>query len=99
MFFRRRKIDLPMILRNLRLIKVTKDGYPITDGNDPPDKRNFIHMVSLPVFEFELYFADSYRMYGIEHVRARDNRQAKRKIKRMYPNVIKFDWGNDYGLE
>lgn len=85
---------LPMILRNLRQVKIDKFGYPtinsqlVKDGSRDP--RWFVP--GLPVWEFELYFADSYRLYGIEFIRARDKRTAQRKIKREYPHVIRFKW-------
>lgn len=87
---------LPMILRNLRQVKIDKFGYPtinsrlVKDGSR--DLRHFIPIPNSAVWEYELYFADSYRLYGIEYVRARDQRTAKRKIKKLHPNVIKFKW-------
>lgn len=88
--------SLPMILRNLRLVKLDKNGYPTMDSrlerDGSRDPRFFVPIPNLPVWEFELYFANSYRLYGIEYIRARDKRAAQRKIKKRYTNVIKFKW-------
>ena len=88
-------LSLPMILRNLRQVRLRSDGHPtihssIRDGSR--DMRWFVPDPNLLVYEFELYFADSYRLYGIEYVRAPNKRAAQRKIKQEYPNVIEFKW-------
>lgn len=92
---RAKPADQPMILRNLRQIKLDKFGYPTIDSrvvDGSRDQRWFVPIPGLPVWEFELYFANSYRLYSIEHVRARDMRAAKRKIVKQYPHVIRFKW-------
>ena len=83
----------PMILRNLRQVKIDKFGYPTINSQDGSrDMRFFVPVPNLLVYEFELYFATSYRLYAIEYVRAPDMRTAKRKIKHQYSKIIKFKW-------
>jgi hypothetical protein len=50
----------------------------------------------LPVWEFDIYFAESRRFYDTDWVRARDNRQAKRAIKRNYPYAVEYDFDETY---
>ena len=79
---------LPMILRNFRRAKVdARAGHPqffvpLYDGNR-----------ALAVYTFDLYFADTYRRYhGEEYIRARDERYAKRLIRKRYPHIVKYVW-------
>jgi hypothetical protein len=50
----------------------------------------------LPVYEYDLYFAESRTLYDTDYIRARDNRFAKRAIKRKHPNVIEFEFDARY---
>lgn len=93
-----------MIIKNFRPVKLDKEGYRIEcdddgkyhrvlpDGNGGPEW----YGSGEPVFKFDLYFAESRRHYETDYVRARDNRQAKRKIKHKYPWVERFEWGAAY---
>lgn len=94
-------LETPMILRNLQQVKLDKDGVPTIDsraakldGIEGGSKRFFVPVPNLYVYEFELYFADSYRLYGVEYIRARNILSAKKKIRKQYPNVIKFKWSD-----
>jgi hypothetical protein len=93
---------LPMIVRRFRAVSVNPQGYERFSGNETRPKNIpwfvplYVDGRSMAVYRFELYFADSYRHYATEYVRARDNRQARQKIQRMYPNVVKFQWDSDY---
>lgn len=99
-------LETPMILRNLQQVKLDKNGVPtidsraakldgIEDGSHNHEfKRFFLPIPHLYVYEFELYFADSYRLYGIEYIRARNILSAKKKIRKQYPNVVKFKWSD-----
>lgn len=98
-------LETPMILRNLQQVKLDKNGVPTIDSRaaklDGIDRvagnsgsRFFVPVPNLYVYEFELYFADSYRLYGIEYIRARNILSAKKKIRKQYPNVIKFKWSD-----
>lgn len=89
-----------MILRNLRLVRLDKNGKPtidsqvekISNGSIAVPTRFFVPIPNMPVYEFDLYFADSYRFYNTEYIRAKDIREAKAKIKRKYSNVVQFKW-------
>lgn len=89
--------QLPMIVKNFRQVTLDKQGYRVEKDEDNKYQRDKNSWFGFgPVFEFDLYFAKSRRYYGTEYVRARDNRQAKRKIKRLYPWVTRFEWGDSY---
>lgn len=91
-----------MIIKNFSPVKLDREGYKIIlDENGKyrrvvDNKTTVWYGPGLPVWEFDLYFVDSMRHYDTEFVRARDNRQAKRKIKRLYPWVERFEWGDGY---
>lgn len=86
-----------MIIKNFRPVRLDKDGWRLIERIDGTLARGEEwYLPGLPVFEFDLYFAKSRRYYGTEYVRARDNRQAKRKIKRLYPWVERFEFGGAY---
>ena len=91
---------LPMIVRKFRAVRIDKHGYEYTISNKLEHRRWFVPWYladrAMAVYEFELYFADSYRHFATEYIRARDNRQAKQKIRMMYPNVVKFQWDDQY---
>ena len=91
---------LPMIVRKFRAVKTDKHGYEQTISNKETNRRWFVPLTigsrSMATYEFELYFAESYRHYATEYVRARDNKQAKQKIIHRYPNVVKFQWDDSY---
>jgi hypothetical protein len=93
--------NMPMIVRNLHLVKLDRYGYSTSDdwvdykGNKGRKHYPLLRDASgraLGVFEFDLYFAKSYRKYSTEYVRARDNRYAKKLIREKYPHVIEFRW-------
>lgn len=93
-------LEYSMILRKFRQVKVNAYGYEPTISNKERYRRWFVpYRVSdrnMAVYEFDLYFADSYEHYGTEYVRARDNKAAKILIKRLYPNIVKFQWDDNY---
>lgn len=91
-----RNRDLPMILRNFRQVKIGKDGAPTIDSRELFFVPMRVDGRLLPVYSFDLYYEHSYRKYSTEYVRARDNREAKRKIQRQWPNIIKFQWDDAY---
>lgn len=74
-----------MVLKNFR--KIEKD--------EVADHANILDNEE-PLWKYDLYFADSLRYYDTDFIRARDNRVAKRKIKRRYPHSVKFEWGLKY---
>lgn len=82
-----------MIVKNFRQVKLDKQGYALDDDGK---RTHAWYGPGLPVWEFDLYFLDSRRYYGTEYVRARDNRQGKRKVKRLYWWVERFEFGESY---
>lgn len=93
-------LEYPMILRKFRQVKVNANGYEPTISNKERYRRWFVPYRigerAMATYEFDLYFADSYELYGTEYVRARDNKAAKSLIRRLYPNVVKFQWDDTY---
>jgi hypothetical protein len=91
---------LPMIVRRFRAVPVNGMGYERLNVEKPKHVPWFVPITvdgrKMAVYRFDLYFAESYRYYATEYVRARDNRQARQKIQRMYPNVVKFQWDSDF---
>lgn len=90
----------PMILRKFRQVKTDLKGFEYAISNKSEHRRWFVpYRVgerAMATYEFDLYFADSYEHYGCEYVRARDNKAAKSLIRRLYPNVVKFQWDDTY---
>jgi hypothetical protein len=93
-------LEYPMILRKFRQVKTDANGYEPTISNKDRFRRWFVPFRNgernMAVYEFDLYFADSYEWYGTEYVRARDNKSAKSLIRRLYPNIVKFQWDDQY---
>jgi len=89
--------QMAMIIKNFRPVKLDKRGWELKLDDEGNWKRTKSwYAPGMPVYEFDLYFAKSRRYYGTEYVRARDNRQAKRKIKHLYPWVERYDFGESY---
>lgn len=87
-------LEQQMILRNFRQVKINKEGYT-------KDKKMWfvpyrVDDRAMAVYAFDLYFHSSYRLYATEYVRARDNKQARSKIKHAYPNIVRFQWDDTY---
>lgn len=95
----KRPAQYPMIIKNFRQVKLDKNGWRIIerdDGGWQRDPSNEWYPPGEPLWEFNLYFAASRRYYDTQYVRARDNRQARRKIKRLYPWVTRYEFGDKY---
>lgn len=82
-----------MIIKNFQQVKLDKQGYEINEDGKRTDR---FYGIGMPVWTFDLYFADTRRFYDTEWVRARDNRVARRKIRKQYPWVEKFEFGAAY---
>ena len=79
-----------MMVKHLRPVKLDKSGWR------SDDKARQFYGDGPPVWEFDIYFVKSRHYYDTDFVRARDNRQAKRTIKRRYPWIQVFDFGEEY---
>ena len=77
--------DLPLWVADLKLVKLNKNGFEI--GNARKGKRQPYWPPGLPVYSFKLRCASGRTITDTEYIRARNPRDAYRRIRVYWPTV------------